>query len=200
MDHKRADEIRQAHKIEYKPLPPLNHHWGSKQTDEHWCLWRLSGDDRFLVDSFRRVCQWFYSHDWLNGPAQPSMDRNPLPRGSVIRARIGSTAANRGSSGLMWPRHAISFTKGTDDVASLVTDNVANRFAVRLYPFTDQAHEVQLRVWRCNGRFRVTLSADPNDDGQPDKTLWTKAMTLDRLKRLSGRLASSSKTRMSRCP
>ncbi len=175
-----SDAIRAAHRKEYQPLPPLRHYWASLETDQHWFDWKITGDDRFLVDSYKGICQWFYSHDWLNGPAQPSMDRNPLPRGSVIRSRIGALAANRGSSGLMWPQHAISYTKGADEVAALVTENLPNQFTTRFYPMTDDAHPVQLRVWRCHGTFDVTLAADDNDDGQPEETLWQKRMALDR--------------------
>lgn len=167
------DETRKTHNKEYKPLNDIMHYWGSKDTDTHWFQWKVSGDDRFLVDSYQRVCQWFYSHDWLNGPAQPSMDRNPLPRASVIRSRIGALAANRGSSGNMWPQHALSYTKGADEVAALVTENLPNKFAVRLYPFTEQQHEMQIRAWRCNGTFNVSLTDEKN-------VIWTKEMQLDR--------------------
>ena len=168
-----SDDIRKAHKAEYRPLKDIMHYWGSKHTDLHWFQWKVSGDDRFLVDSYQRVCQWFYSHDWLNGPAQPSMDRNPLPRGSVIRSRLGTLAANRGSSGNMWPQHALSYTRGADEVAALVTENIPNKFAVRLYPFTERPHQLQIRAWRCNGRFTVALAGE-------NGVLWTKEMDLDR--------------------
>jgi len=175
-----TDAIRKAQKVTYKPAKPIRHYWGSKDTDKHWFHWKVTGDIRFLTDSYIRVAEWFYSHDWLNSAAMPSMDRCPLPRGSLIRSRIGALAANRGSSGVMWPRYAISYAKGADEVAALVTENAPNRFAVRLYPFTDKPHDVQVRAWRCNGAFDVTLAADANDDGKPDKTLWQKRMKLDR--------------------
>src|SRR5205085_8647972 len=105
-------------------------------------------------------------------------DRNPEPRGSVIRSRMGALAANRGDSGLPWPQYAISYTKGADEVAALVTDNLPNQFAVRLYPFTDKPHELQLRAWRCNGTFTVTLAGEK--DGKPGSAIWSKEMKLDR--------------------
>jgi hypothetical protein len=93
---------------------------------------------------------------------------------------MGATAANRGSSGNMWPQYAISFTRGSDEVASLVTENLPNRFTVKLYPFTDQPHDLGLRAWRCNGTFTVTLASDKDDDGKPEATVWQKEMKLDR--------------------
>jgi hypothetical protein len=158
-----TDEARKLHVVAYKPQPPLWHYWGSKQTDYHWFYWKVSGDIRFLEDSYKRVCEWFYSHDWLNGPAQPSLDRNPLPRGSVIRSRIGALAANRGSSGLVWPRYALSYTGGGDEVAALMTENVPNRFSMKLYPSTEEPHDLQIRVWRCNGLFDVTLERESGE-------------------------------------
>jgi hypothetical protein len=174
------DDVRKAQAVEYKPVPPIAHYWGSHDTDVAWFRWKMSGDTRYLVDAYQRVLEWYYSHDWLNGEAQPSLDRNPEPRGAIIRSRIGSLAANRGGSGIVWPQHAISFTRGADDVASLVTVNLPNEFAVKLYPMTKQKLDVQLRVWRCNGKFDVALHRDSNDDGVGDEVIWKKAMTLDR--------------------
>jgi len=175
-----SEEIKKIHGKPFSVPGPIMHYWGSKNTDQHWFDWRISGDDRWLVESYKRVCEWFYSHDWLNGPAQPSMDRNPLPRGSVIRSRIGALAANRGSSGVMWPQHAISFTKGGDHVASLVTENLPNQFTVKFYPFTDKPLDLQLRTWRCNGTFNVKLMTDRNDDGVGEEVISEKQMQLDR--------------------
>jgi hypothetical protein len=175
-----TDEVRKLHAVEYEPQPPIMHYWGSKDTDLHWFRWKITGDMRFLLDSYRRVCEWFYSHDWLNGPAQPSMDRNPLPRGSLIKSRLGAMAANRGSSGNMWPQYAISYTKGANAVAALVTENLPNQFTARFYPFTDKPHDLQLRVWRCSGTFEVVLSHDKNDDGEPEEAIWRKQMELTR--------------------
>jgi len=175
-----TDKQRKLLTNEYEPQKPIMHYWGSKNTEQHWFDWKVTGDERFLVDSYKRVVEWFYSHDWLNSEAMPSMDRNPLPRGGLIRSRIGATPANRGSSGNMWPMHAISFEKGANDVASLVTDNLENRFAVRFYAFTDKPHDMTLRAWRCNGTFKVTLANDKNNDGKPEGNIWQKQMKLDR--------------------
>lgn len=169
-----TDAQREAQMVEYKPQPPIMHYWGSKNTEDHYWYWKVTGDDRFLVDSYKRVTEWFYSHDWLNGPAMPSMDRNPLPRGSLIRARIGATAANRGSSGNMWPLHAISFTRGANDVAALVTENLPNQFAVQFWAFTEKPHDLGLRAWRCNGTFNLKLT------GEDGNTLHEQTLNLDR--------------------
>jgi hypothetical protein len=80
----------------------------------------------------------------------------------------------------MWPRYALSYTKGGDQVAALVTENLPNRFAVRLYPFTEEPHEMQIRTWRCNGTFDVTLAHDRNDDGQAEEVFWKQRLELDR--------------------
>jgi len=84
-----SDDIRKAHPAEYAPPAPIRHYWGAHDTDIHWFRWKTTGDIRWLVDSYKRVCQWFYSHDWINTAAMPSLDRCPLPRYSLIRARIG---------------------------------------------------------------------------------------------------------------
>ena len=176
-----TDEIRKAQHVEFKVPGPIAHYWGARDTDDHYFNWRISGDDRWLVESYKRVCEWFYSHDWLNSEAMPSMDRNPLPRYSLVRARQGSLATNRGASGLTWPLHGISYVKGGDDIAALVTENLDTKLAARFYPFTDKRHDVQARVWRLNpGTYKVVLSNDKNDDGQPEDAIWEKEMKLDR--------------------
>jgi hypothetical protein len=109
------------------------------------------------------------------------MDRNPLPRYSLVRARMGSLATNRGASGLMWPMHGISYPKGADAVAALVTENLDTKLAVRLYPFTDAAHAVQARVWRLQpGKYTVTLATDKNDDGAGEDVIMKKEIELQR--------------------
>ena len=65
----------------------------------------------------------------------------------------------------MWPRHGISYAKGANDIAALVTRNTDNELHARLYAFRDQAHDLQLRVWRLRpGTYKVTLATDPNND------------------------------------
>ena len=174
------EAVRKTYATPYQPLGKVAHYMGYKDTDEHWLAWKMSGDIRFLVDSYKRTAGWFYSHDWLNTDARPSMDRNPLPRTSLTRSRLGAIAANRGSSGNDWPLYALSYVRGGDEAAALVTENEENRFAVRLYPFTAQPMEMQIRAWRCNGTFKVTLASDKNDDGVPEETIWEQEMALDR--------------------
>jgi hypothetical protein len=109
------------------------------------------------------------------------MDRNPLPRYALIRARMGSLSADRGASALVWPLHGISYVKGGNDIAALVTENLDTQLTARFYPFTDKPHNVQARVWRLNpGTYRVVLSNDKNDDGKPEEAIWQKEMKLDR--------------------
>jgi len=176
-----TDAVRKAHAKEYQPAGPIQHYWGSKNCDEHWFRYRVSGDIRYLVDSYKRVCEWFYSHDWINTGAMASLDRNPLPRASLVRARIGALAANRGSSGLMWPRYALSYVTGANDLAALVTENLYTKLAVRFYPFTEKPHDVQIRVWRLHpGTYKVSLSYDKNDDGVPEEAFLEKQLSLDR--------------------
>lgn len=183
------DEVRKAHGVEYKPAGPIAHYWGARDTDDHWFRFKITGDIRFLIDSYRRVCEWFYSHDWLNTAAMPSMDRNPLPRYSLIRARIGSLATNRGASGLTWPLYGLSYVRGASDIAALVTENLDNRLTVRFYAFPEKPHEVECRLWRLHpGTYRVCLYPDRDDDGKPDAPsggaaalpLLDKGMTFDR--------------------
>jgi len=59
-------------------------------------------------------------------------------------------------------------------VAALVTENVPNRFSVKLYPFKEKPHDLRIRVWRCNGLFDVKLSRESGE------TIWRKEMRLDR--------------------
>jgi hypothetical protein len=175
-----ADAVRKAYAADYRPLGKIDHYLGYRDTDEHWLAWKMSGDIRFLVDSCKRTAEWFYSHDWLNTEARPSMDRNPLPRTSLTRSRLGAIAANRGSSGNAWPLFAVSYVRGGDEAAALVTVNEENRFAVRLYPFSEKPLDMQVRAWRCNGVFKATLAADKNDDGVPEETVWEQELELDR--------------------
>ena len=176
-----TEEVRKAQGREYKPLGKIRHYISYSDTDEHWMLYQTTGDVRYLVDSYKRVCEWFNSHDWLNSAAMPSMDRNPLPRTSLVRARIGSLAANRGASQLVWPYHALSYVKGGDQVAALVTENLDNRLTARFYSFAEGPHDMTLRVWRMDpGTFKVTLFNDKNDDGQPEEAIMSREMTLDR--------------------
>ncbi|MBI4025988.1 MAG: hypothetical protein HY360_13465 [Verrucomicrobia bacterium] len=176
-----SEELRNANPIEFKAPGPIAHYWGSHDTDGHYANWRLTGDTRWLVESYKRVCEWFHSHDWLNSEARPCLDRNPLPRGSLIRARMGSIATNRGASGLTWPLHGLSYTRGANEVAALVTVNLDTQLEARFYSFPENPHEMQLRVWRLHpGTYKVALFNDKNDDGKPEDAIMQKEMTIDR--------------------
>jgi hypothetical protein len=177
-----SDAVRKAHAVEFKEPEPIEHYWGAKDTDVHWFRFKTTGDVRWLTESYKRTWEWFQSHDWLNTAAMPSMDRNPLPRWALIRARMGSLAANRGAL-LRWPLHAISYTKGANEVSALVSENLDTKITARFYPFTDEPHDMQLRVWRLDpGTYQVTLSRDRNDDGVADAegTLMQKQMEFER--------------------
>jgi hypothetical protein len=177
-----SDAVKKAHAVEFKEPGPIAHYWGARDTDVHWFRFKTTGDIRWLTESYKRTWEWFQSHDWLNTAAMPSMDRNPLPRWALIRARMGSLAANRGAL-VRWPLHAISYTKGANDVAALVSENLDTKITARFYPFTDGPHDMQLRVWRLNpGTYQVTLSRDKNDDGIADAggTLMQKPMEFER--------------------
>ena len=58
-----TDAIRKVHEKPYKPLAPIRSYLSYYDTDEHWMLYRTSGDVRYLVDSYKRVCEWFARFD-----------------------------------------------------------------------------------------------------------------------------------------
>ena len=60
------------------------------------------------------------------------------------------------------------------------SSRLPNRFSVRLYPFAEKPHDLQVRTWRCHGTFRVTLAHDKNGDGKPEGVFWKRQMKLDR--------------------
>ncbi len=175
-----SDNMRKFVDTAFKPGKIMPHYQGWGYAEEQWLRWKASGDIRFLVDIYKRTCEWFPSHDWLNAGAMPSMDRNPFPRSALICSRMGARAAGRGSEGIVWPYFGISYPKGADDVAALVTENLDDKLQVRLYPFTEGPHEMQVRIWRLTGRFKVQLAHDRNDDGQPEEAIWEKEMDLIR--------------------
>jgi hypothetical protein len=60
-------------------------------------------------------------------------------------------------------------------MAALVTENLPNRVTARFWPFAGQPQppfQVQLRVWRCHGTFKITLASDTNNDGVGEAVLW----------------------------
>ncbi len=165
----------------YKPAAAVQHYPSYLSTEMHWYQYKTSGDIRYLTESYQQVCGWFHSHDWLNSRAEPTMDRNPLPRTTLERARTGGLASNRGASRVMWPSYGLSYTKGGDNVAALVMDNRETRLSARFYLFGDKAQELGLKVWRLDpGTYEVVLSKDANDDGKPEGVIARQKLELDR--------------------
>jgi hypothetical protein len=166
----------------YKPLTePLGHYPAYYSTEWHWYLYATSGDVRYLTDSYQLTCAWFYGHDWLNSRAEPTMDRNPLPRSGLVRARTGGMASNRGAARVMWPSYGLSYTKGCDNVAALVMENKETGLSARFYSFADKPQEMGVKVWRLDpGMYEVVLSKDANDDGKGEGVIWREKMELDR--------------------
>jgi hypothetical protein len=181
-----SDEVKKAHAIPFQTPGPIANYEGMVDTGLHWFRYKTTGDIRWLTESYKRTWEWFQRMDWIVTEARPSMDRNPLPRYALIRARMGGLATHRGGTSagtLRWPEHAITYTKGADDVAALVFENLDTKLGARFYAFTDQPHDMQIRLWRLNpGSYQVTLSRDKNDDGIADdaSTLFQKTMTMER--------------------
>ncbi len=175
------ETTRKAMAKPYKPAEPVQHYPSYLSTEMHWYLYKMSGDIRYVTESYQQVCAWFYSHDWLNSRAEPTMDRNPLPRTTLVRARTGGLASNRGASRVMWPSYGLSYTKGGDSVAALVMENDETHLSARFYAFDEKPHEMGLKVWRLDpGSYEVVLSKDANDDGKGEGVIWRQRMDLDR--------------------
>jgi hypothetical protein len=181
-----SGEVKKAHATPFQDPGPIANYEGMLDTGLHWFRYKTTGDIRWLSEDYKRVWEWFQRMDWIVTEARPSLDRNPLPRYSLIRARMGSLAAHRagtGASTLRWPEHAITYTKGADDVAALVFENLDIKLAARFYAFTDTPHDMQIRLWRLNpGTYQISLALDKNDDGVADNesTLLEKQMTIER--------------------
>lgn len=155
--------------------------YSDRMTEYFWLAYRASGDLNYLVQSYQSACRFINNQEWLYTEAQPSTDRIPLPSPSLTRARLGALAVTRGAGGCFWPRHAISYTRGANDVAALVTRNTETGFDVRFYCFAAAEHDLGLRVWRIlPGRYKVTLSHDADNDGEPEAAILTQELELDR--------------------
>lgn len=166
---------------EFADPGPIADYWGALDTEQHYYKWFVTRDDRWLVASYQRASQWFATRDWLNNYAQPSRDRCPVPRIALVRSRLGGLAANRGSSGLGWPDHAISYEKRGDDVSALITENKPTKIEGRFYAFADKPHDMQLRTWRLQpGSYKVTLMKDANDDGKGEGVISEQTVDLQR--------------------
>jgi len=155
--------------------------YSPRMTEYFWLAYRATGDMDYLIQSYKQACMFINNQDWLYTVAQPSTDRIPLPRTSVIRARLGSLAVQRGASGLFWPRHGLSYTKGSHQVAALVTQNTETALQARFYCFADKNHDLGLRVWRLlPGTYKVMLSHDRNDDCAAESVISEQTLALDR--------------------
>jgi len=155
--------------------------YSPRMTEYFWLAYRATGDMDYLVQSYKQACMFINNQDWLYTVAQPSTDRIPLPRTSVIRARLGSLAVQRGASELFWPRHGLSYTKGSHQVSALVTQNTDTTLQSRFYSFADKNHDLELRVWRLlPGTYKATLSHDRNDDGVAEAAISKQTLALDR--------------------
>jgi len=142
------------------------------RTEHHWLGYRATEDTNVLAGSYRQACMFINNQDWLYTWAQSSTDRIPLPRTTIIRARMGALPAHRGGNNSFWPRHGISYAEGADEIAALVTKNSESELRVRFYAFPEKVHPLQARVWRLwPGTYKLTLSDDMNDDGVPEKAI-----------------------------
>jgi len=155
--------------------------YSPRMTEYFWLAYRASGDLGYLVQSYRQACLFVNNQEWLYTVAQPSTDRIPLPRTSMIRARLGALSVTRGAGGCFWPRHALSYVKGSEQVAALVTRNTDKDLACRFHCFAEEEHALQVRVWRLlPGRYKVTLSRDKDGDGVPEEALSEREMAIER--------------------
>jgi len=150
-------------------------------TEAFWMAWKAGGDVKYLTDSYKQACRFINGQDWLYTVAQPSTDRIPLPKTTVIRARLGAFVTERGGHTNTWPRHGISYTRGADDVAALVTENTVKDLKVRLYCFADKEHNLQIRIWKLDpGVQKIALYHDKDNDGKPEAAFHEKEMSLGR--------------------
>lgn len=163
--------------------------YSPRMTEYFWLAYTATGDLAYLVQSYKQACMFVNNQRWLYTVAQPSTDRIPLPRTSMIRARIGALSVTRGAGGSFWPRHALSYTAGGEQVAALVTTNTDTRLTVRFHNFAKGEHQLDMRVWRLQpGSYQLTLSHDTNADGQPEQVIVQQQIELDRGHPLSVKL------------
>jgi len=161
-------------------VPPTSS-YANHMTEHHWLCYRGTGDIKYVTDSFIKSCKLINNLDWTYTVAMPSTDRIPLPHSSLSRARLGAFAVNRAGNGHFWPRHGLSWTRGSDQVAGLVDVNGYTELSTRLWSLAPADHDLQLRVWRLwPGSYTITLSKDPNNDGRGDEVIWQKTATLER--------------------
>jgi len=161
-------------------LPP-NTMSASAMTHAYWLAYRSSGDVKYLTESYKKACELINNLDLIYTICNPSTDRIPLPHVTVSAARMGAEAVHRGGNGNFWPRYGLTYTKGANDVAALVTENTDKNLTVRFWSFAPGEHQMQTRVWRLlPGQYEVTLSKDVDNNGTVGETISKKNMDLTR--------------------
>ncbi len=155
--------------------------YADRMTEYYWLAWVSTGNAKWLVESYKQGCRFINDQEWLYTVAQPSTDRIPQPVNTVIRARLGAMPAERGAAGCFWPRHGLSYTKGSEQVAALVTTNTDTKLVTRFYSFNDKPNSMQVRLWRLlPGTYRLTLSNDKDNDGAPEGPILSREIEVDR--------------------
>ncbi len=164
-----------------------------------WQQWRITGDEQWLVDAYRRTHDWFLNYHELHTEAFPALDRVTVPSEAVINSRLGMRPSGRGTAGfLVYPLHGISYERGAREVAALVTENLHDRLDVRFYAFTDNEHELDARLWRLYpGTYEVTLTAREGDGQDGGEVLMKDEMHLQRGAPLSLTLPGRRTTELS---
>lgn len=145
-------------------------------TEAHYLAWKATGDIKYLTDGFKMVCQHLNEQMWLYTGALPSTDRCPPPSRALIRSMLGSRPSDRGGDSNFWPRHAVSYERGADNLAALVTENTEKTIKALFWAFDAKEHPLRLRVWRLPpGEYKLGLYDDPEGDGKPNATIkeWT---------------------------
>ncbi len=146
------------------------------QQESHWLAWKATGDKKYLVDCFNMVCQHLAEQMWLYTAALPSTDRCPPPSRTLVRSILGSRPSDRGGDGNFWPRHALSYERGADNLAALVLENTEKNIKALFWAFDTKDHPLKMRVWRLPpGEYKLGLHDDPDGDGRPNGTIreWT---------------------------
>lgn len=151
-------------------------------TESRWRNWRVTGDERWLVDAYRLTTQWFIHYGWPFTEAYPALDRVTVPSDAIMNSRLGMRPSGRSTAGyLVYPLHGISYERGAREVAALVTENLHNRLDVRFYAFTDDEHELDARLWRLHpGTYEVTLAAKEYDAQDGGEVLMQEEVHLQR--------------------
>ena len=141
-------------------------------TEAVYLAWKATDDKKYLVDGFQMVCQHLNEQMWLYTAALPSTDRCPPPARTLVRCMLGAIPTDRGGDHNVWPRHALSYERGTEDFAALVTENTEKNIKALFYAFDDKDHPLRMRVWRLPpGEYKLGLYEDPEGDGKPNAAI-----------------------------